>query len=222
MIQPPDKPSLVTAIFAADVDWTLYIQDVNSNTVLSASGSGTSMQFNWDGNGFGETNLPAGVYTYLLSAQTNGEAESIVSGGSGGSGGGGPPSPDFSSTFLGTVVATAPDGSQVVEIPLPPSPPGMSFGLDQNGNEITTTTIVLPPAYFQAAQPLRAASSGVAFSPDNDPDGGGDPPAPPGSQGYSGTSSSADCAGAGDCRDVWDRLSKLSRKWARRHYYPCP
>ncbi len=168
------------------MDWTLYIQDVNSNTVLSASGSGTSMQFNWDGNGFGETNLPAGVYTYLLSAQTNGEAESIVSGGSGGSGGGGPPSPDFSSTFLGTVVATAPDGSQVVEIPLPPSPPGMSFGLDQNGNEITTTTIVLPPAYFQAAQPLRAASSGVAFSPDNDPDGGGDPPAPPGSQGTQG------------------------------------
>src|SRR5208337_1006560 len=63
----------VSAVFAANVNWTLQIRDINSNEVRTATGSGTSMQFNWDGNGDGGTNLPAGVYYYYLTAQTNGQ-----------------------------------------------------------------------------------------------------------------------------------------------------
>jgi hypothetical protein len=61
------QPSLgqtqqVSAVFAANVNWTLQIRDINSNEVRTATGSGASMLFNWDGNGDGGTNLPAGVY----------------------------------------------------------------------------------------------------------------------------------------------------------------
>jgi hypothetical protein len=70
----------VSAVFAANVNWTLQIQDVSSNTVRSATGSGTSMHLDWDGNGNGGTILPAGAYTYLLSAQTNGQPLSSDSG----------------------------------------------------------------------------------------------------------------------------------------------
>jgi hypothetical protein len=85
--QPSFQPSLgqtqqVTANFAANCDWTLQIQDVNSNTVRNASGSGTSLLFNWDGTGDGGTNIPDGVYHYLISAQTNGGSfMSMMSGG---------------------------------------------------------------------------------------------------------------------------------------------
>lgn len=64
----------VTAAFTANCDWTLQIQNASSNTVRHASGSGSSMQFDWDGTGDGSTNIPNGVYTYLLTAQTNGQA----------------------------------------------------------------------------------------------------------------------------------------------------
>ena len=73
------QPSLgqtqqVSAVFAANVDWTLQIRDNYSNLVRTVTGSGTSMLFNWDGKGTGETNIPAGVYYYYISAQTNGES----------------------------------------------------------------------------------------------------------------------------------------------------
>jgi hypothetical protein len=81
--QPYFEPSLgqtqeVTASFAANCDWTLKIQDVNSNTVRNASGSGTSLLFDWDGTGDSETNIPDGIYTFLISAQTNGESSDDV------------------------------------------------------------------------------------------------------------------------------------------------
>jgi len=84
--QPFFQPSLgqtqqVTAVFAANVNWTLQILNQSSNTVLTATGSGTSMQYNWDGTGGGETNIPDGVYYYLISAQTNGLApQGLISG----------------------------------------------------------------------------------------------------------------------------------------------
>jgi hypothetical protein len=82
--QPYFEPALgetqeVTADFAENCNWTLQIQDVHSNTVLAATGSGNSMTYNWDGMGNGETNIPDGVYSYLLSAQPNGESSDIVS-----------------------------------------------------------------------------------------------------------------------------------------------
>jgi Bacterial Ig domain len=73
----------VSAVFAANADWTLNIVDASSNVVLTTTGSGTSMQYGWDGNGNGETNLPAGIYYYLISAETNGLAPlALVGGGS--------------------------------------------------------------------------------------------------------------------------------------------
>lgn len=64
----------VSAVFAANVNWTLQIQDASSNTVRTATGSGGSMAFNWDGTANGGTNLPVGNYTYLITAQTNGQS----------------------------------------------------------------------------------------------------------------------------------------------------
>jgi hypothetical protein len=82
--EPYFEPALgqtqqVTAAFAANVNWTLQIQDANTNTVLATSGSGTSMAYNWDGTGQSGTNLSAGIYTYFLSASTNGRAFSADS-----------------------------------------------------------------------------------------------------------------------------------------------
>jgi hypothetical protein len=72
----------VSAVFTANCDWTLNIEDVNSNIVDTATGSGTSMQFAWDGTGTGETNLPTGTYYYYISATPNGESEDFALGAS--------------------------------------------------------------------------------------------------------------------------------------------
>ncbi len=78
------QPSLgqtqqVSAVFAANVNWTLQIRDVSSNLVRTATGSGTSMVFNWDGTGNGGASLPAGVYYHYLSAQANGQPSTPAS-----------------------------------------------------------------------------------------------------------------------------------------------
>lgn len=77
--QPFFEPSLgqtqqVTAAFAANVNWTLYVLDESSNAVRTVTGSGGSMLFNWDGTGDGGTAIPDGVYYYQITAQTNGLA----------------------------------------------------------------------------------------------------------------------------------------------------
>ena len=64
----------VTAVFAANCDWSLNIVDINSNTVRTTTGSGISMLVNWDGTDNSGTNVPAGTYYYYISAQTNGQA----------------------------------------------------------------------------------------------------------------------------------------------------
>jgi hypothetical protein len=97
--QPSFDPSSgqtqqVSAVFAANSDWTLTIRDLYSNAVRTVTGSGNSLQFNWDGNGDGGATLPAGIYFYYISAQTNGESSDVVEG-PGSSSGGGVPSPSF-------------------------------------------------------------------------------------------------------------------------------
>jgi hypothetical protein len=64
----------VSAVFAANVDWTLQIQDASSNMVRSAAGSGGTLAFDWNGKNNGGADLPVGNYTYLISVQTNGQA----------------------------------------------------------------------------------------------------------------------------------------------------
>ena len=68
------QTQIVSAVFAANVDWTLQIVNAIGNPVRNVTGSGNSMQFAWKGTGDGETNLPAGIYKYNLSAQTNGQS----------------------------------------------------------------------------------------------------------------------------------------------------
>jgi hypothetical protein len=98
--QPTFDPSSgqtqqVTAFFPLNSDWTLNIVDINSNIVQTATGSGNSMLYNWDGTANG-TNLPNGIYYYYITAATNGLANEVVTGGGGGGGGGGGvPSPSF-------------------------------------------------------------------------------------------------------------------------------
>lgn len=119
----------VTATFAANCDWTLQIQDVNSNTVRTVTGSGISMTFNWDGTGDGEAAIPDGVYTYVLSAQTNGQAYQSSSDSGDGGGSGNPPFPSFTSTTSGVSAdstelwAMPADGSGAA-VPFKLYPPG--------------------------------------------------------------------------------------------------
>ncbi|MCX6891856.1 MAG: DUF6345 domain-containing protein [Verrucomicrobia bacterium] len=136
--QPFFEPALgqtqqVTATFAAGVDWTLQIQDASSNTVRTATGSGVSMLYNWDGTGDGGSSIPDGVYTYLLSAQTNGQAYNQ------GSGGGidtdPPPVPSFGVQAESTdIFALAPNAACVVPLILYPP------GYDTNGFDIFEAT----------------------------------------------------------------------------------
>ncbi len=119
----------VSAVFAAGVDWTLKIKDLSSNVVRTATGSGNSMHFDWDGKGNGGTNLQAGVYYYYVSAETNGLSYSASSEGGGGSG-----SPPSLSAF------SISSDENFFEVPFPPLPPGLSY-VDQEGNETTTMSI---------------------------------------------------------------------------------
>lgn len=75
--EPYFEPALgqtqqVSAVFAANANWTLEVLDATSNVVLTTTGSGAAMAYNWDGTGQGGTNLPAGAYWHRLTAQTNG------------------------------------------------------------------------------------------------------------------------------------------------------
>lgn len=151
------QPSLgqtqqVSAVFVANCDWTLTIRDAFSNAVRTATGSGTSMSFNWDGTGDGGATIPNGVYYYYISAQTNGESSDIVIGGSGGGSGGSVPSPSFarssgvssdssSSMELWAVSADLSDGP----VPLALYPPG----IDTNGLTIFAAT----PSEIQSLRP---------------------------------------------------------------------
>src|SRR5664280_2309534 len=63
----------VSAVFAANSVWTLNIVDGSSNVVKAATGSGTSMQYSWDGSDYNNQPVPAGIYYYYVSAQTNGQ-----------------------------------------------------------------------------------------------------------------------------------------------------
>jgi Family of unknown function (DUF6345)/FlgD Ig-like domain/Bacterial Ig domain len=158
----------VSAVFAANSDWTLAIKDIYTNTVRTATGSGISMQFNWDGTGNGGTNIPDGVYYYYLSAQTNGQAFQAQSSGSP-AGSGSPPLPSLASgnssleTALTELLAVPADGSGAV-VPLILYPPGT----DTNGLVIFEGSMAdfLPRAARSTAirslSPMDSGNGGAA------------------------------------------------------------
>ncbi len=175
--QPSFDPSSgqtqqVSAVFAANVNWTLNIVNVLSNIVRTATGSGISMQFNWDGNGNGGASLPAGVYYYYISAQTNGLAyQNADNGGDSGDGSGGPPSPSFASALTG---GTA-DSTQLFAIPADGSGAAVPFaiyppGFDTNNLIIFEGTMadILPQInLFSRTASFNAMDSGSGISADN-------------------------------------------------------
>jgi Family of unknown function (DUF6345) len=175
--QPFFDPALgqtqqVSAVFAANANWTLIIRDINSNAVRNVTGSGPTMLFNWDGNGDGGTNLQPGVYYYYISAQTNGQI--LQSQGDGGGGGGGPPSPSFASGASGSspesteLLAVPSDGSGQV-VPLVLYPPGA----DTNGLIIFEGSMA--DFLFQSIPSTGMYSMGTMDSGGWTPDGYGGP-----------------------------------------------
>lgn len=152
----------VSAVFAANCDWTLNIADGFSNVVFTTTGSGSSMQYNWNGTGNGGTNLPQGIYYYYISAATNGGAYSLVVGGSSGSGGSSPPSPSLARSESSELWAVAPDSENVV--PLAIYPPGF----DTNSLTIfrATSSEVEALTASSRSESVVAMDSGGSFSPD--------------------------------------------------------
>lgn len=154
----------VSALFAADVDWTLQIQDDSSNTVRTVTGSGGTLDFGWDGTDDGGTNLPVGNYTYLITVATNGGSLASISGG-GGSGGGSPPTPSFSGAeSVGASDATqwwATDGGGTT-VPLILYPPGFTNGLTIFEEPVGWS----PLATTRPAARLAAMDTGSGASPD--------------------------------------------------------
>ena len=132
------QPSLgqtqqVTAHFTANCNWTLQMLDSNSNAVRTVTGSGDSMAFNWDGTGDSETNIPDAVYTYTLTAETNGLAYELV-GGSGSGSSGSPSAPDLMAESSQMWVVNTNESEGV--LPLAILPPGY----DTNGYTIFSAT----------------------------------------------------------------------------------
>ncbi len=170
--QPAFNPSSgqtqqVTAVFAANCNWTLNIVDINSNVVETATGSGTSMIYDWDGTGTGETNLPYGIYYYYISAATNGESGDSESGGLSGSAGGILPPPDIAlsssaSPAASELWAVSPDSDNIV--PLVLYPPGS----DTSGLTIfrATESEVAPLTVSSSSESTVALNSGNNVSPD--------------------------------------------------------
>jgi len=123
----------VSSVLAANSDWTITVVDVDTNAVISATGSGNTLQFSWDGNDTNGIPVPAGVYYYVISAQTNGLPDQIQGSGSGGSPSDGPPAPSFASASSAS--AAEPTALYVISpvsneaLPLAIYPPGF----DTNG-----------------------------------------------------------------------------------------
>jgi hypothetical protein len=150
----------VTAVFAANCDWTLNVIDISSNIVLTTNGSGSSLLWNFDGNDTNGAALPAGVYRYVIAAQTNGETDGSDGGGSGGSG---PPPPGSDSQVNSEnstgLFALSPNSS--LAVPLILYPPGF----DTNGFKIFEASLTEISREQEGAISTSSGSSGRA-SPD--------------------------------------------------------
>jgi hypothetical protein len=148
----------VTATFTANVNWILEIQNAATNDVRYVTGSGGTMEFDWDGTGTNGAAIADGAYSYLLSVQTNGLP--LPNHSSGGGSTNLPPSPGAA---FASPSGSMPD-SNIIEIQYPPLPPGLFYGLDDNGNSITNRTAIiqLPIAPLGSALTTSADSSSLA------------------------------------------------------------
>jgi hypothetical protein len=148
----------VSAVLAANSDWTLQIMDVNSNIVRIVTGSGTDLSFDWDGNGDGGTDIPPGTYYYYVTAQTNGGSSMNLTGYAG----------LVSSSQavieeLPQLWALAPD-SPYGPIPLAIFPPGAALNdftiIDGTQSEVRALT----KSVMSLNKPIAAAKSTIAMN----------------------------------------------------------
>ena len=77
--QPFFQPELgqtqqVSAVFPTNTNWILTILDASSNAVRTVTGTGTNMNFAWDGTGNSNAVLSAGLYDFAISATATGFA----------------------------------------------------------------------------------------------------------------------------------------------------
>jgi hypothetical protein len=138
----------VSAVFAANSDWTVNVIDIDSNVVRTAAGSGSSMLFNFDGNDTNGASLPPGVYYYQISAQTNGADFSFVAGG-------------------GSLFSTMDDISQLWILPSDDSgsPVPLSLyppGFDTNGLSVIDATSLEMEALMPFSSDLESFGGGSA------------------------------------------------------------
>jgi hypothetical protein len=119
------------------------------------------MLFNWDGTADGGVSIPDGVYNYLFTAQTNGNAPEVVSG-EGIAGSGGLPSPSLAAMSVvdSTELFAMPADGSGVAVPFELYPPGF----DTNSLTIfeSSWSQVMPP------RPQRASALTTSM---NTPDG---------------------------------------------------
>ena len=189
--QPFFEPSLgqtqqVTATFAANVDWTLQIIDESSNAVRTVTGNGTSLQFNWDGAGDGGTNIPDGVYYYLISAQTNGQAYRSSSDGGDSDGSGSLLSLSFASMTSGVSA----DSMELWAMPADGSGAAVPFMLYPPGFD--TNSLII----FQASSSQMEAVNRLVSGAESDDaiNSGSGAPADDASPAYDGASSQSTTA----------------------------
>ena len=62
------ESQVITARFEKNSTWTLEIRDEADSLVRSATGTGNTMSFAWDGNGEAGASLPQGSYAFSVSA----------------------------------------------------------------------------------------------------------------------------------------------------------
>jgi len=155
----------VSAVFAADSDWTLQIQDINSNTVRTVTGSGSTMDFDWDGTGDGGASIDDGAYTYLVTAQTNGMDGSEVgdTNGSGSTDTNPPPSP-FAAT------SSSPQTSELYAMPSDGSGSPVPLKLYPLGVETNNLTIfygtsdLMTESLASTANTMESGAAAGAYS----------------------------------------------------------
>ncbi|MFH1229966.1 MAG: FlgD immunoglobulin-like domain containing protein, partial [Planctomycetota bacterium] len=70
----------ITAEFSKEVSWTVTIKDSQANTIITFTGTGSSLSQIWDGKDSGDVLVGDGIYTYQIDAQAHGSIAPSVTG----------------------------------------------------------------------------------------------------------------------------------------------
>ncbi|MGI8965220.1 MAG: Ig-like domain-containing protein, partial [Limisphaerales bacterium] len=149
----------ITAQFAAYSSWTLAIVDEFETTVRNASGTGTTMAFDWDGKDNNGLDTSDGTYDFILTADQATAPES--------------PSPSNDEVkSLSPMMAALLEGKKSYFVDPPPMPPIQTNGVFVSWEDIYGALppfeIIIPEFFFEAAlssQVLSTDNPGPATAP---------------------------------------------------------